>query len=102
MDHLFLNETFETLWRGKDVFKEAFQLSGESFRKVKSRHTFRFELGEQGYFAKLHTGCGWKEIFKNLFQGKMLVLGASQEYKAIRYLEMIQVPTMKPCAYASK
>ena len=41
---LYLDETFSAAWDQKDVFKEAFALSGESFREVKSRRTIRFEF----------------------------------------------------------
>lgn len=102
MNQLFLNETFKQLWQGKDIFQEAFSIKGESIRKVKSRHTFYWTLQGKGYFIKLHVGCGWREIFKNLFQLKYPVLGAAQEYKAIRHLERIKVNTMTICAFASK
>ncbi|MBR2643397.1 MAG: lipopolysaccharide core heptose(I) kinase RfaP, partial [Lentisphaeria bacterium] len=59
---LYLNGIFSAAWDQKDVFKEAFALSGESFREVKSRRTIRFEFQGKGYFAKLHRGIGWKEV----------------------------------------
>ncbi len=102
MNEVFLNDVFKKLWQDRDPIAEADKLDGEVFRKVKTRRTFRFEIDGQGYFAKIHKGIGWREIFKNLLQFKKPVLGASNEYHAIRLLEKLNTPTMTPAAYASR
>ncbi|MDD4317393.1 MAG: lipopolysaccharide core heptose(I) kinase RfaP [Victivallaceae bacterium] len=102
MYELFLDQTFQKNWEGCDPFTEAECLDGEVFREVKTRRTFRFELDGNAYFAKIHRGTTWGEIFKNLFQLKLPVLGASNEYHAIRLLEKIGVNTMTPVAYGSR
>ncbi len=102
MNEVYLNDVFAALWKDADPIAEADKLEGEIFREVKTRRTFRFEVGGQGYFAKIHKGTGWREILKNLFQFKTPVLGAANEYHAIRLLEMLGVPTMTPAAYASR
>ncbi len=102
MNELFLNPVFQKKWAGRDPFEAAFALSGEEFRRVKNRRTLRFEVDGQGYFAKLHRGVGWREILKNFFQGKCAVLGAQNEYHAIRKLEELGIPTMVPAAYGRK
>ena len=84
------------------VFDRIFSLEGENYRLVKARRTFRFELDGKGYFAKVHRGIGWKEILKEIFQFKLPVLGAENEYKAIRKLEEIGVPTMRCAAYGKR
>lgn len=91
---LFLDETLSKKWDEKNAFKEAFSLTGESFREVKSRRTIRFELDGKGYFAKLHRGIGWKEVLKDLFQFKKPITDAGNEYRAIRLLESLAVDTM--------
>lgn len=91
---IFLDPVLSGKWQDKDVFKEAFSLSGEAFREVKSRRTIRFELDNRGYFAKLHRGIGWKEVFKDLFQLKKPITDAGNEYRAIRLLEELEVDTM--------
>lgn len=101
MRELFLDSDFTAAWQGKDPFREAVGLEGEVFRHVKSRQTFRFSMNGKSYFAKIHHGIGWREIFKNLLQLKLPVLGAGNEYHAIRLLEQVGVPTMTPCAYGS-
>lgn len=99
---IFLNEQFEKQWHGKNPFVEAFRLEGEVFRSVKSRRTFRFELDGKGYFAKIHHGIGWREILKNLLRFKKPVLGARNEYEAIRWLEKLGVATMTPVAFGER
>ena len=97
--NVFLDDTLKEKWTNKDVFAEAFALSGEAFREVKSRRTIRFEMDGKGYFAKLHRGIGWKEFFKDLFQFKRPVTDAGNEYRAIRLLERLGVDTMTCAGY---
>ena len=99
---IYLSPEFESAWAGKEPFTEAFRLDGEIFRAVKTRRTFRFELNGKSYFAKVHRGIGWSEIFKNLLQFKMPVLGARNEYAAIRKLESLGVATMKVAAFGER
>ena len=99
MREVFLNADFQNFWRGHDPFLSAFSLTGKSYRKIKSRHTFRIELGGRGYFVKLHRGIGPGEYLKNLFQLKRPVTDAGQEYKALLHLKKYGVNTMTPAAY---
>lgn len=102
MYELDVSDVFKNLFAGKDPFEAAFELTGESFRKVKSRHTFRIEVEGKGYFVKLHRGIGLKEYFKNIFQFKRPVMGADQEYHALLHLEKHGVRTMKSAAYGCR
>lgn len=99
---IYLSPEFESAWAGKDPFTEAFRLEGEIFRAVKTRRTFRFEFNGKSYFAKVHHGTGWAEILKNLFQFKIPVLGARNEYEAVRKLEGLGVATMKVAAFGER
>ena len=83
------------------LFKQVSSLSGETFREVKDRRTFKFKVGNHYYFAKVHFGVGWREIFKNLFQLRLPVLGAANEWHAIRKLETLKIETMTPVAFTS-
>lgn len=96
---LELHTPFAELWCDKDPFLSAFALNGEVFRKVKSRCTFRIEENGKGYFVKLHSGTGWWEILKNLFQLKLPILGAGNEYRALKLLNSLNIPTMTVVAY---
>ncbi len=75
---------------------------GEVFRDVDGRKTLRFEEQGESYFIKIHTGVGWKEIFKSLSQLKKPVLGAENEYLAIKYLTELSINTMTLVSYATK
>lgn len=99
---LELDPVFSREWEGKDPFAELEKTEGEIFRQVKSRRTFRFEVAGRGYFAKVHRGVGWREIFKNLLMGKKPVLGAANEYRAIRRLELLGLDTMTIAAYGCR
>jgi heptose I phosphotransferase len=102
MTSIFLDAPFDALWKGKDPFCEVASLGGEEFRHVKSRRTFRVEIDGCGFFVKHHHGVGWKEIFKDLFQFKVPVTGADGEYKAIRHLEKLGVPTMSCAGFGQR
>jgi heptose I phosphotransferase len=102
MDSLFLAEAFQNAWRGRDPFEEVLRLQGRVFREVAGRKTLSFELNGRVYFAKIHRGVGWAEIFKNLLQGKRPVLGADSEWQAIRHLHDVGVATMTVAAFGSR
>lgn len=96
---LFLREEFAKAWRGKDPFAEVERLSGKVYRELEGRRTLRFELQGKGYFLKLHRGVGWKEIIKNLLQGRLPVLGASNEKAAVDALQRRGVGTMSVAGF---
>jgi len=102
MKQLYLNEFFRKLWHGRDPFAEIAALSGRLVRHVKTRSTSRVEIAGRGFFLKHHLGVGWKEIFKNLLQGKLPVLGAGNEFRALNRLRELGIPTMTPCGYGER
>ena len=71
------------------------------YRNKEGRKTLRFDWQQRSWFLKIHNGIGWSEIFKNLLQGRLPVLGASNEYRAVLALEALGVDTMSVGAYAS-
>lgn len=72
------------LFPEKDV-DEFFAIDGETVKHVvESRRIFRFERGGRYFYMKVHYGVGWGEIFKNLLQLKMPIIGAEHEWRAIR------------------
>lgn len=77
-------------------------MEGDVYREVAARRTFRFEHEGRAYFAKLHFGVGWREIVKNLITLRLPVLGAANEWEAIRRLEQLGVPTMTPVAFVQR
>lgn len=99
---LILAEPFKTLWQGKDAFAEVEKLDGQVYRELEGRRTLRTEVAGRGYFVKIHRGIGWGEIVKNLLTAKAPVLGAGQEWTAIRRLTEAGVPTMTAVAFGER
>jgi len=75
---------------------------GEVYRSMDGRTTLRFYEQGFSYFIKIHTGIGWREIVKNLVQFKWPVLGAKNEYLAIRRLTSLGIDTMTLVGYETK
>ncbi|MGB1428710.1 MAG: lipopolysaccharide kinase InaA family protein, partial [Cycloclasticus sp.] len=78
-----LTERFKNNWGTSPSFDELMALEGELYRQVARRKTLKFSMNGRVYFAKIHQGVGWGEIFKNLFQGRLPILGAKNEYDAL-------------------
>lgn len=77
-------------------------LRGECFRHLEGRLTQRIRLGDKSYFIKQHTGVGWKEIIKNLLQGRLPVLSAKNEWQAIEKLQLLGVAVPAIAAYGKR
>jgi heptose I phosphotransferase len=77
-------------------------LDGEVYKRIQNRRTFRIERGGRGFFIKCHQGVGWGEILKNLLVFKKPVLGAMNEWLAIKRLRELSVETMAPVAVATR
>ncbi|HQQ63387.1 MAG TPA: lipopolysaccharide core heptose(I) kinase RfaP [Pseudomonadales bacterium] len=99
---LFLTEQWQKAWQGKDPFAEVQHLQGKIYRSKEGRRTLRFERDGKSFFLKLHQGIGWREIFKNLVQGRLPVLGAANEYRACLRLAALGVDTMVPVAFGER
>lgn len=102
MPLVILNEPFRSLWAGRDPFQAVEALQGEVFRELEARRTLRTEIGDRGYFVKIHRGVGWAEILKNLFCLRLPVLGAGNEWRAIEQLEQAGVDTMRGIAFGQR
>lgn len=101
-DELMLAPPFDSLWAGQDAFVAVDRLEGPVFRELDGRRTFRTEVAGCGYFVKIHHGVGWGEIVKNLVSLRLPVLGAGNEWRAIRRLEALGVDTMRAVAYGRR
>lgn len=98
---LYLRRDLERAW-GRDPFAAARAQQGEIFRDKEGRRTLRFEIEGRGYFLKLHQGVGWGEVLKNLLQLRLPVVGARNEYAAIRRIEKIGLDTLSVAAYGRR
>lgn len=99
---LTLRDDFARAWEGKDVFAQVGALKGTVYRDMKSRRTLLFTFENRNYFAKIHYGVGWREILKNLVVLKLPVLGADNEWCAIRRLNELGVATMTSVGFGSR
>ncbi|TXS92657.1 lipopolysaccharide core heptose(I) kinase RfaP [Parahaliea aestuarii] len=70
------------------------------YRAREGRRTVRLLRNGRAYFLKYHGGIGWGEIFKNLSQLRLPILGAGNEYRAVNLLRALGVDTMTVAAYA--
>lgn len=98
----YLREELATEWHGYAVFDLLATMPGEIFRDKEGRRTLRFVLNNHSYFLKYHQGVGWQEIIKNLIQGRLPILGARNEWRAIQFLQQHNIDTMTLAGYAEK
>ena len=80
---------------GPDAFARVLALDGDLYRAKEGRKTLRFDHDGREYFAKIHLGIGWYEIWKNLGCFHLPVVDASNEWKAVDLLERSGVHTVK-------
>ena len=85
----------------EDLFDQVAGVQGELYREAAGRRTIKFDENGRSYFAKIHFGVGWAEIFKNLLQGRLPVLGAGDEWRALKRLGEMGIDTMHPVMYYS-
>lgn len=95
-----LRADFQRAW--PDPFAAVQQVRGEVYRDKEGRTTQRFDFEGSSYFLKLHRGIGWAEIFKNLVQLRLPVVGAENEWRAIHFLQQLGVGTMTSVAYGKR
>jgi heptose I phosphotransferase len=100
--HFEVTEAFKNNWGTHPTFDELMALEGEIYRQVARRKTLKFSLNDRVYFAKIHQGVGWAEVFKNLFQGRLPILGAKNEYDALSVLHKLRIKTMDLAAYGRR
>jgi heptose I phosphotransferase len=99
---IHLEEPFRSRWAGQDPFAAADALQGEVLRALEGRRTLRTEVDGRGYYVKIHRGVGWGEILKNLLSGRLPVLGAGNEWRALERLKALGVDTMRAVAFGER
>ena len=98
----YLSEDFAKDLPKGDSFQNLQAMQGNVYRDVQGRRTLQFALGGKSYFIKNHFGVGWGEIFKNLVQLRMPILGAENEWHAISKLKSLGLATMTSKAYGTR
>ncbi len=87
--------------RTRALYDALEQANGVVYRQAAGRRTVRLDATGGSYFAKLHTGVGWREIAKNLLVGKRPVLGAGNEFAACRQLAAHGVHAPRVAAFGA-
>ena len=85
-----------------DPFVDLEKLEGVVYRRQPGRKTIAFPHHEKTYFAKIHTGVGWKEIIKNLFQLRWPIISAEPEWKALSKLKTLGIKAPVPVAFGKQ
>lgn len=85
--------------QGTRLFDQMMALSGDAYRQQKGRLTQRVQIGTKFYFVKQYTGIGVKEILKDLFQGRLPIISAKNEWQAILKLQNLNVAVPRVLAY---
>ena len=90
--NLYLHNNLKPYFSARaPLFDQVMALRGDCFRHQDGRLTQQILVGGKNYFIKQHSGVGWKEIFKNLFQLRWPVLGAKNEWRALEKLQALGV-----------
>ena len=78
------------------AFDHLLNVNGKVHREVRNRRTVEFTAGTKRYFIKAQRGCGWGEIFKNVFSARLPIVSARTEWLAIGAVRAagIQVPAL--------
>jgi len=99
---IVLRDELHQLWKNKDPFEEVQGLKGFIVREKEGRQTLRFDLANKTYYRKLHRGIGWKEVWKNIFQGRMPIIGATNEWLAINRLHQLGIDSLNTVGFGKK
>ncbi len=103
MELIIRSNTIKQWLQGKEPFNAVNGIeNGLVVRCKEGRTTQRFEIEGEGFYAKYHSGVGWFEIFKNLVQYRLPILGAANEWLAINHLHEQGLDTLSAAAYGVK
>ena len=96
------SETLRQWFGDADPFAKVRAINGQVAKQKDDRTTQRFEVLGNGFYVKQHRGVGWAEIFKNFLQLKLPVVGATNEWNAIRRLRAHNVNTLNVVAFGKR
>lgn len=97
---LYLATELQQAWQ--NPFASILSLEGQVYREQSGRRTLKFNYNGQEYFAKIHTGVGWREIFKNLLQWRLPTLSAKPEWSALQRLKSLNIATLSLVGYGCR
>lgn len=100
---IYVRDDVRPLFRNERTVADFLRIDGEVIKHaVPTRRTSRFQRGGRSFYMKTHWGVGWREILKNLLSFRLPVLGAGNEFRAIRRLEDLDLDTMKIAAFGEE
>lgn len=93
---------YASLFPSKDLLTYLESRDGQVVRTAHGRRTFRFTENGRAFFAKVHTGVGWREIVKNLITFRLPVVSAANEWRATRHIETLGVRVPSAVAFGER
>lgn len=99
---IFLLEPFASAWDLKDPFLEVTKIEGEIYRQVATRRTLKFVFDKETFYIKIHRGTSICEIIKNLISFRLPVIGARNEFNAVKHLHELGINTLDVVAFGEK
>lgn len=84
----------------QQIFSYFMNITGESYRAVKSRSTLKIAINNHNYFIKKHWPVSLKEIIKNIISFKNPFTSAITEYRAINKLKSLKINTLDVAGFA--
>ena len=85
-----------------DPFEDIKKIEGQLYRFQSGRKTISFTTAGKLYFAKIHSGVGWKEIIKNIFQLRWPIISAKTEWNALVKLQTLGIKAPIPVAFGEQ
>lgn len=99
---LKLDEHLQRSWHNQDVFELVQGIEGKVYKEKDNRRVIRFDNTGRPLFLKIHRGVGWREIFKNLLHLRLPVIGATNEWRAVNYLQALGINTMTAVGFGKR
>lgn len=96
---IHVHPDFAQLFADERCVADFFAIEGDVAKQRHGRRTLRFERGGRGFFIKCHNPVGWGEVLKNLWRGRKSTIGTGPEWRGIKRLHEIGVPTMRAVGY---
>ncbi|HVE44933.1 MAG TPA: lipopolysaccharide core heptose(I) kinase RfaP [Gammaproteobacteria bacterium] len=84
------------------TFENMMRLTGKVFREQKGRVTQQISINDKQYFIKQHHGIGYREMLKNIFQLRLPVTSAKNEWLALHQLQSLDIAVPAPLAYEER
>jgi heptose I phosphotransferase len=101
-DIIYIAPNFMDIFSKKSSFNFFMSLSGIEYRNVAGRQTLQVKMGKGSFFIKKHLGITYKEIFKNLISFKLPIIGAKNEWLAIKKLNTLDISTTPWVAFGEE